>query len=89
MAGVAAINPMEMLYTYQIRPGELDLFVAYGDKDEFNIAAQVDSFLWHARQRGLVVGTAFYPDGKHDLATGLRLLPQIHRWSAAHTAHPH
>ncbi|MCS7045917.1 MAG: esterase family protein [Gemmataceae bacterium] len=85
MLHVAAINPFELLDAYDVRPGEFDLFVAYGGQDEFNIHAQVEAFLWKAQQRGIEVGVAYDPCGRHDLTTGLRLLPAIHRWSAART----
>jgi len=85
MARISAINPLEMLDTHDVRPGEFDFFVAYGGRDEFNITAQVDSFLWRARERGLEVGVAFDPHGRHDLATGLRLWPETLRWAAQHT----
>ena len=38
-------NPIEMLDTHDLKEGELDMLVAYGRKDEFNIDAQVESFL--------------------------------------------
>src|SRR5262245_2098911 len=88
MAEVAAINPLELLDAYDIRPGELDLFVAYGGRDEFNIAAQVESFLWRAGERGLEIGVAYDPHGKHDLATGIRLFPEALRWVAQRTPPP-
>lgn len=88
MAQISAINPLEMLDSYDVRPGEFDFFVAYGGRDEFNVAAQVESFVWRARERGLEVGVAYDPRGKHDLATGLRLWPEVLRWAAKHTPAP-
>lgn len=88
MARISAVNPMEMLDTYDVRPGEFHFFVAYGGRDEFNIAAQVESFLWRARERGLEVGVAYDPRGKHDMATGVRLLPEVMRWASEHTPPP-
>ena len=38
-------NPIEMLERYDVKPGELEMYVAYGGKDQFNIDAQVESFL--------------------------------------------
>jgi S-formylglutathione hydrolase FrmB len=88
MAQVAAINPLEMLDTYNVRPGELEMFVAYGGKDEFNIHAQVESFLWRAHGRGLEVTVAYDPDGKHDLATARRLMPYGLEWAAKRIPQP-
>jgi hypothetical protein len=67
---------------YNLKPGELDLYVAYGGKDEFNIDAQVESFLYRAKERGLDVGVQFDPNGRHDEQTGRRLLPGAIRWVA-------
>lgn len=77
---VARDNPIEMLDTYGVKPGDLQLYVGYGGRDEFNIDAQVESFLYRARQRGIDVGVEYLPDGRHNVATGLRLLPGIMRW---------
>jgi S-formylglutathione hydrolase FrmB len=77
---LAAENPIEMLATHDIRPGEFDMFIGYGGRDEFNIDAQVESFLYVARQRGLDVVVAYDPTGHHTPATGFRLLPDFIAW---------
>ena len=63
-----------------LKPGELELYVGYGQKDEFNVAAQVESFLHVAKQRGIEVTVDRDPQGGHDVATGLRLLPHMAEW---------
>lgn len=73
-------NPIEMLDLYDVRPGQLHMYVAYGGKDQFNIAAQVESFLFVARQRGLVVDIGYEAKGKHNRATANRLLTGIIDW---------
>jgi S-formylglutathione hydrolase FrmB len=75
-------NPIEMLDRLDVREGELDLYVGYGGRDQFNLDAQVESFLYAARQRGLTVDVGYEPHGKHDLATALQLLPGILDWLA-------
>jgi hypothetical protein len=75
-------NPIEMLETFDVQPGQLDMFIAYGGKDNFNIDAQVESFLWVAEHRGLCVGVNYDPKGKHDLRTGLKLFPGMAQWLA-------
>lgn len=80
LALVSRENPIEMLDSYDIRPGQLELFIAYAGRDEFNIAAQVESFLYRARQRGLCVGVAYDPEGHHDRATALRMMPAVLDW---------
>lgn len=82
LAGLSAINPLELMERTDLKPGELDLYVAYGGKDEFNVAAQVESFLHQARFRGLEVTVEYEPNGKHDLRSGLRMLPGALDWAA-------
>jgi S-formylglutathione hydrolase FrmB len=82
VAGLSSINPLELMERCNLQPGELDLYAAYGGRDEFNVTAQVESFLYVAAHRGIDVTVDYDPHGKHDLATGLRQLPQALRWAA-------
>jgi hypothetical protein len=84
LAEISQQNPAEMLDAYEVQPGDLDMIIGWGGKDQFNIGAQVESFLYIAHHRGLEVETAFLPDGKHDLATGIRLFPVAAHWLAVH-----
>lgn len=77
---IAAENPVEMLGRCDIRPGEFDMFVGYAGRDEFNIGAQVESFLHVARVRGLTIEVAYDPNGHHTSATAQRLFPAFVRW---------
>jgi enterochelin esterase-like enzyme len=86
LAEISRENPVEMLDTYDVQPGDLDMIIGWGGKDQFNIGAQVESFLYVAHCRGLEVETAFLPEGKHDLATGVRLFPQAAHWLAVRLA---
>jgi S-formylglutathione hydrolase FrmB len=84
VAGMSSINPLELMERHDSKPGELALYVGYGAKDEFNVAAQVEGFLYFARRRGLDVTVEVDPNGRHDLSTGLRLLPGVVKWAAKH-----
>jgi S-formylglutathione hydrolase FrmB len=86
IAGMSRINPLELMEQCNLQPGELELYVAYGGHDEFNVAAQVESFLCRARERGIAVAVDYDPAGKHDLRTGLRQLPAALRWAADRVA---
>jgi S-formylglutathione hydrolase FrmB len=77
---VSLENPIEMMDRLDLKDGELDMYVAHGGRDQFNIDAQVESFLWHAQERGLHVGVGYDPHGKHDLPTAKKLLPGILNW---------
>jgi S-formylglutathione hydrolase FrmB len=86
MAKLASFNPIEVMDQYDLKDGELALFIGYGGLDEFNIGAQVESFLYRARERGVSVGVVFDPVGKHDVESGRRLFPEAVRWIAPHVA---
>jgi pimeloyl-ACP methyl ester carboxylesterase len=73
-------NPVEMLDLYEVPPGLLDMYVCYGGKDEFNIDAQVESFLFVARRRGLKVDVDYDPKGHHNRKTAISFLPGIIAW---------
>jgi S-formylglutathione hydrolase FrmB len=77
---VSKHNPIEIIDSYNLKPGELEMYVCYGKKDEFNMAAQIESFLYVANQRGLAVGVQVDPEGHHDVETAVRLLPGLIEW---------
>lgn len=77
---VARENPIEMLASYNVQPGDLAMFIGYGGKDQFNIDAQVESFLFVARERGLPVAVSYVPRGKHDYRTAYKIVPDLFDW---------
>ncbi|MFO0969008.1 MAG: alpha/beta hydrolase-fold protein [Gemmataceae bacterium] len=77
MAAVASHNPIELIDRTHLRDGQLAMYIAYGGKDEFNIDAQVESFLYLCKFRGITVHVGFDPDGHHDKFTAVRLLPSL------------
>jgi hypothetical protein len=79
-AKVSAENPIELLDSRDLRPGELQMFVAHAGRDEFNLKPQVESFLYRAHQRGLEVSVAYDPEGHHNERTALKLLPELLDW---------
>ena len=80
IAQIAADNPIEMLDSRRLQPGELQIYVGYGKKDEFNIDAQVESFLHQARTRGIEVTAYVNPNGRHNTETGLTFYPTMSKW---------
>ncbi len=80
MEKLSRFNPVEVMERYNLKPGELDLYAAYGGLDEFNIGAQVESFVHRAKERGIQVGVDFDPQGRHDPESGLRLIAAAMRW---------
>jgi len=79
-------NPVEMLDLYDLKEGELEMFVAYGKKDQFNLDAQIESFLYVARCRGLTVTAYANPRGRHDRATALGFFDEAVDWLAVRLA---
>jgi S-formylglutathione hydrolase FrmB len=79
-AKVSQENPIEMIDRLDLKPGELDMYIGYGGKDQFNVDAQVESFLYRARQRGLCLTVSYVPNGKHDLRTALKFFPSVVEW---------
>jgi hypothetical protein len=82
VALVSSNNPIELLDSRDIKPGDLALYVAYGGKDQFNLDAQVESFLYHAHEKGIEVGVGYDPKGTHDVKTAQKLLPGVVHWLA-------
>jgi S-formylglutathione hydrolase FrmB len=80
MERIAQANPAEMLENYDLQPGELQMFVAYVGHDAFNIDAQVDSFLYIARCRGLTVSSVYMPEGRHNTRSAKKLVPSLLAW---------
>jgi S-formylglutathione hydrolase FrmB len=80
MAKLSQFNPIEIMDQYDLRDGQLDLFIGYGGQDEFNIGAQVESFLYRAKERGITIGVTFDPEGRHNVESGRRLFPEAVKW---------
>jgi hypothetical protein len=77
-------NPIELLEHLDVKPGEVEMYIAYAGKDQFNIQTQVESFLHVAHDRGLKVDVGYKPDGRHGPLTAKELLPGIFSWLKEH-----
>ena len=73
-------NPIDLLDSRDVKPGQFEFFVAYAGKDEFNLDAQAESFLYRAAQKGIPVTVRYLPNGHHNTATGVKFLPDIIQW---------
>jgi S-formylglutathione hydrolase FrmB len=80
LADISRENPIEMMDRLDLQDGVLDMYVAYGGKDEFNLDAQVESFLYRAKERGLGITVAHDPNGRHDAATAKKFFPGMVEW---------
>jgi pimeloyl-ACP methyl ester carboxylesterase len=79
---LARINPIELLDDYDVKDGDVSMFVAYAGRDQFNIDAQVESFLYRAEERGLTIDVAYDPRGRHNVRTGVGMFPDAIDWLA-------
>jgi enterochelin esterase-like enzyme len=77
---VAAENPRDLLVSQNIQDGEFSMFVAYGGLDQFNIDAQVESFLHLANQLGIHLTVSYKRFGRHNRRTALSFLPDVLDW---------
>jgi len=73
-------NPIELVDRTRLQNGDLAMYVGYAGRDEFNIDAQVESFLYLCKHRGITVAVGYDPIGQHDMTTARRLLPDVFRW---------
>ena len=48
-------NPADLIFSTDLRPGELFIYVNYPGRDNFNADAQAESFCWLAAQNGIQV----------------------------------
>jgi S-formylglutathione hydrolase FrmB len=81
-AEIMANNPIELVDRTRLCNGELAMFIAYAGRDEFNIDAQVESFLYLCKHRGLGVTVVCDINGHHDAATARRFVPAALEWLA-------
>jgi pimeloyl-ACP methyl ester carboxylesterase len=62
---IARENPADLLFTTNLQPGELAMYVDYGSRDNINLDAQSASFAWLAQQKGLEVTVFCDPGARH------------------------
>jgi hypothetical protein len=80
IAIIASENPIEMLFTYDVKPGDYAMFIGYGTEDEFNISAQVEHFLDVAATRGIRPEVLSIPGGRHNRRTAMAMFPAVAKW---------
>ena len=79
-AFVSKENPYELMSSLDVRPGDYEMFVGYGKKDQFNLAAQNESFLDAATKRGITPTVVVVPEGRHDSATAKSMTEPLFVW---------
>ncbi len=74
---LSANNPIELLDTKAIRPGDYNLFIGYAEKDEFNLDAQAEHFIDVATKKGIQTTVLKVKDGRHNTKTGVSMFPAM------------
>ncbi len=64
---ITLTNPADKLLSTDLQPGQLDIYVNYGGRDNFNFDAQDESFAWLAAQKGIAITLVRDPKGTHSL----------------------
>jgi poly(3-hydroxybutyrate) depolymerase len=88
IAKIARDNPADLLYSTDLQPGELAMYVNYPGRDNYNFDAQDQSFAWLAAQRGIAVELAEVPCGRHNLAYFELAEPPAYLWLGRHLLPP-
>lgn len=83
LTNVIANNPADHLFTRDVRPGELAIFIHYPAKDNFNFDASAESFAYFAATKGISVQMAKELGGRHTIDYFQRNIEQVYRWLGA------
>ncbi len=81
-------NPADLIFSTDLRPGELAMYVNYGSKDNWNFDAQDQSFAWLAGRRGVDVTLAEAPGYRHTLRYFRSQQRPAYLWLAGHILPP-
>jgi S-formylglutathione hydrolase FrmB len=80
VARVIAINPADLLFSTDLRPGELPMYVNYPGRGEWNFDAQDESFAWLAARKGIGLTLVNDPDARHSPRYFRENVPHALRW---------
>ncbi len=88
LARLAEVNPADLLYSTNLQPGELAIFLSYPGRDNWNFDAQAESFAWLASQRGIPVTLDPVPHARHNLPYFARQHRPAYEWLACRLLPP-
>jgi len=81
-------NPADLLFTTDLQPCQLAIYMHYPGRDNFNFDAQAQSFQWLAAQKGVEVTLACDPEGTHRLSYFRDNLCPVLTWLGQHIFPP-
>jgi S-formylglutathione hydrolase FrmB len=87
-ARIAQTNPADKLFTTDLQPGQLDIYINYGTRDNFNFDAQGKSFAWLAAGKGITVTMVCDSGANHSLRHLRANFPPTLIWLGHHILPP-
>ncbi len=81
-------NPADLLFTTNLQPGELSIYVNYPGNDNWNFDAQAQSFTWLAAQKGVEVTQVKVPKAQHSLRYFRSQQRPAYEWLSHHILPP-
>jgi len=85
---IARENPADLLFTTNLQPGELAIYVDFGGRDNINLDAQSESFAWLAQQKGLDVTVVCDPGARHSRKYITAAQKRAYSWLSQHLLPP-
>jgi S-formylglutathione hydrolase FrmB len=85
---IMSTNPADLIFSTDLRPGDLFMYVNYPGRDNFNFDAQAESFCWLAAQNGIEVTSVCDPRGTHSLAYFRNNIRPLFLWVGRHLLAP-
>jgi hypothetical protein len=77
---IKALNPADLIFSTNLQPCELKMYLHYPALDNFNFDAQIRSFEWLARSRGIPVETHRAWFSFHMINYFRRATIDVNRW---------
>jgi S-formylglutathione hydrolase FrmB len=81
---IVGTNPADLIFSTNLEPGKLSMYVNYPARDNFNFDAQAESFSWLAAQNGIEVTMVRDPKGTHSLAYFRNNIGPAFLWLSCH-----
>lgn len=81
-------NPADLLFTADLQPCQLAIYMHYPGRDNFNLDAHAQSFQWLAAQKGIEVTLACDPEGTHNHSYFRDNLHPVLTWLGPHILPP-
>jgi S-formylglutathione hydrolase FrmB len=81
-------NPADLLFTTDLQPGQLDIYMNVPGRDNYNFDDQARSFAWLAAQKGVQVTVEADPKGRHNLPYFRNNHVSAYRWLSQHLLPP-